>query len=70
VQRPVESLSGEVARAVLEKFAVEAVTLKARKPAPIGGVLQLAGVRMTRTRENADDTRAGRRPPIQDVNRR
>jgi hypothetical protein len=60
----------ELARAVLEKLAVEAVTVTARRATPIAGVLKLAGVRITRTREDADATRAGRQRPIQDVNRR
>lgn len=52
--RLVESLSDEIARAVLAKFDVQAVTVTARKPTPIAGVLQFAGVRVTRTREDVD----------------
>jgi hypothetical protein len=55
---------------VLEKFAVEAITVMARKPTPIAGVLKFAGVRITRTPVDADGTGAGRQGPIQDVNRR
>jgi dihydroneopterin aldolase len=54
--RLVESLSDGIARAVLSKFDVEAVTVTARKPTPIAGVLQFAGVRITRTREDVDGT--------------
>jgi dihydroneopterin aldolase len=52
--RLVESLSDGIARAVLSKFDVEAVTVTARKPTPIAGALQFAGVRITRTREDVD----------------
>jgi dihydroneopterin aldolase len=52
--RLVESLSDGIARAVLEKFDVEEVTVMARKPTPIAGVLKFAGVRITRTREDLD----------------
>jgi len=53
--RLVESLSDRIARAVLTQFDVEAVTITVRKPTPISGVLQYAGVRITRTREDLDD---------------
>jgi dihydroneopterin aldolase len=52
--RLVESLSDGIARAVLEKFDVEEVTVTARKPTPIAGVLRFAGVRITRTRDDLD----------------
>lgn len=50
----VEALGDRIARAVLEKFDARAVTVTVRKPTPIAGVLQYAGVRITRTRENPD----------------
>jgi len=50
----VESLSDRIARAVLSKFDVESVTVTARKPTPIAGVLRYAGVRITRTRDDLD----------------
>ncbi len=48
----VEALAERIARAVLAKFDAEAVTVTVRKPTPIAGVLQYAGVRLTRTRED------------------
>lgn len=48
----VEALADRIARAVLGKFDVEAVTVSVRKPTPIAGVLQYAGVRIRRTRED------------------
>ena len=48
----VEALGDRIARAVLGKFDAEAVTVTVRKPTPISGVLQYAGVRLTRTRED------------------
>lgn len=48
----VEALAWRVARAVLEKFDAEAVTVTVRKPKPIAGVLEHAGVRITRSRED------------------
>ena len=48
----VEALADRVARAVLGKFDAEAVTVSVRKPTPIAGVLQYAGVRIRRTRED------------------
>jgi len=49
--RLVEALAARIARAVLEKFQAERVTVTVRKPKPIAGVLEYAGVRITRTRE-------------------
>jgi len=46
----VEALGERIARAVLEKFDVDAVTVTVRKPKPIAGVLEHTGVRLTRTR--------------------
>ena len=48
----VEALADRIARAVLGKFPADAVTVTVRKPTPIAGVLQFAGVRITRTRED------------------
>jgi len=46
----VEALGERIARAVLSKFDVDAVTVTVRKPKPIAGVLEYTGVRLTRTR--------------------
>ena len=48
----VEALGDRIARAVLEKFDADAVTVTVRKPTPIAGVLQYAGVRICRTRDD------------------
>ncbi len=48
----VEALGERIARAVLEKFDVVAVTVTVRKPKPIAGVLEHTGVRITRTRDD------------------
>jgi len=48
----VEALAERIVRAVLAKFDAQAVTVTVRKPTPIAGVLQYAGVRVTRTRED------------------
>jgi dihydroneopterin aldolase len=48
----VEALADRIARAVLDKFDADAVTVSVRKPTPIAGVLESAGVRITRTRED------------------
>jgi dihydroneopterin aldolase len=47
----VEALAERIAQAVLAKFDAEAVTVSVRKPTPISGVLQYAGVRVTRSRD-------------------
>ena len=47
----VEALAERIARAVLSKFDAEAVTITVRKPKPIAGVLEHAGVRITRRRD-------------------
>ncbi len=49
----VEALGDRIAHAVLSKFDADAVTITVRKPKPISGVLDYAGVRITRTREDA-----------------
>ena len=48
----VEALGERIAQAVLEKFDAAAVTVTVRKPKPIAGVLDYAGIRLTRTRED------------------
>lgn len=50
--RLVESLGERIAEAVLAKFDVEAVTVTVRKPKPIAGVLDYAGIRITRRRKD------------------
>lgn len=50
--RLVEGLGDRIARAVLDKFDADAVTVSVRKPSPIAGVLSYAGVRIRRTRED------------------
>ncbi len=51
--RLVEALGERIAAAVLAKFDADAVTLTVRKPKPIAGVLEHAGIRITRTRADA-----------------
>jgi len=48
----VEALGERIARAVLSKFDADAVTVTVRKPKPIAAVLDHAGVRIRRTRED------------------
>lgn len=48
----VEALGERIARAVLEKFEAQAVTVTVRKPKPIAGVLDYAGIRIRRTRKD------------------
>ena len=48
----VEALADRIAKAVLSKFAADAVTVSVRKPTPIAGVMRYAGVRITRTRDD------------------
>lgn len=50
--RLVEALGERIARAVLERFDARAVTVTVRKPKPIAGVLDHAGIRITRTRDD------------------
>lgn len=50
----VEALGERIARAVLEKFDAERVTVTVRKPKPIAGVLEWAGIRITRTRAGSE----------------
>ena len=49
----VEALGERIASAVLARFDADAVTVTVRKPTPIAGVLRYAGVRITRTRDDA-----------------
>jgi 7,8-dihydroneopterin aldolase/epimerase/oxygenase len=48
----VEALGDRIARAVLAKFDADEVVVTVRKPTPIAGVLQYAGVRIARTRDD------------------
>ncbi len=50
--RLVEALGQRIASAVLSKFDADAVVVTVRKPKPIAGVLEYAGVRLRRTRED------------------
>ena len=50
--RLVEALGQRIADAVLEKFDAEWVTVWVRKPKPIAGVLDYAGIRITRRRDS------------------
>ena len=52
--RLVESLGERIAEAILSKFPVESVTITVRKPQPIAGVLDYAGIRITRHRSHLD----------------
>jgi dihydroneopterin aldolase len=47
----VEALGERIAQALLSKFDADWVSVTVRKPKPIAGVLQHAGVRITRFRE-------------------
>ena len=44
----VEALGHRIAAAVLDGFPLDAVTVTVRKPSPIAGVLEYAGVRVRR----------------------
>lgn len=48
----VEALGDRIARAILQTFGVDAVTVTVRKPTPIAGVLEHTGVRIRRSRED------------------
>ena len=48
----VEALGDRIARQVLDKFDADAVVVTVRKPTPINGVLQYAGCRIRRTRDD------------------
>ena len=47
----VEALAERIAAAVMDKFDADAITVTVRKPKPIAGVLEHAGVRIRRTRQ-------------------
>jgi dihydroneopterin aldolase len=47
----VEALGQRIAEAILGKFDADAVTVTVRKPKPISGVLEHAGIRIRRERE-------------------
>jgi len=47
----VEALGERIAAAVLDKFDALAVTVTVRKPKPIAGVLEHAGIRIRRSRQ-------------------
>lgn len=49
--RLVEALGERIAEAILGKFDVDAVTVTVRKPRAISGVLEYAGIRITRRRD-------------------
>ena len=49
----VEALGERIAQAILSKFDAEAVTVTVRKPKPISGVLEHAGIRITRSQKDA-----------------
>ena len=50
--RLVEALGQRIADAVLERFDAEWVSVTVRKPKPIAGVLEHAGIRITRRRKS------------------
>jgi dihydroneopterin aldolase len=49
----VESLGERIAEAILSKFPVDEVLVTVRKPKPIAGVLDYAGIRIRRGREDS-----------------
>jgi dihydroneopterin aldolase len=59
--RLVEALAERIAQAVLERFDVDAVTVTVRKPKPVAGVLDHAGVRIRRERPRPPSV-AARKP--------
>lgn len=48
----VEALGERVAAALLAEFEMESVTITIRKSKPLAGVLDFAGIRMTRSRKD------------------
>jgi dihydroneopterin aldolase len=52
--RLVESLGERIASEILSRFSVDSVTVTVRKPKPIAGVLDYAGIRITRDRKDLD----------------
>ncbi len=55
--RLVEALADRIAHAILGKFDALGVVVTVRKPTPIAGVLQYAGCRVSRRREELVDTK-------------
>jgi dihydroneopterin aldolase len=50
--RLVESLGERIASEILTRFPVDSVTVTVRKPKPIAGVLDYAGIKITRVRKD------------------
>jgi 7,8-dihydroneopterin aldolase/epimerase/oxygenase len=51
-----ERLAGEIARRVMEKFSLNKVTVRCRKPrVPVKGFIQCAEVEITRSSRSTDD---------------
>jgi dihydroneopterin aldolase len=50
--RLVEALGERIAEAILTRFSVDAVTVTVRKPKPIAGVLDYAGIKISRNRSD------------------
>ena len=50
--RLVEALGERIAEAILSQFSVDAVTVTVRKPKPIAGVLDYAGIKISRNRSD------------------
>ena len=50
--RLVEALGERIAEAILSRFSVDAVTVTVRKPKPIAGVLDYAGIKISRNRSD------------------
>jgi dihydroneopterin aldolase len=50
--RLVEALGERIAEAILTRFSVDAVTVTVRKPKPIAGVLDYAGIKISRNRND------------------
>jgi dihydroneopterin aldolase len=48
----VEALGERIAEAILTRFSVDAVTVTVRKPKPIAGVLDYAGIKISRNRSD------------------
>jgi dihydroneopterin aldolase len=50
----VEALGEDIAAALFERFPIERVTIQVRKSKPIAGVIESAGVRITRSRSDGE----------------
>ncbi|MBW2272423.1 MAG: dihydroneopterin aldolase [Deltaproteobacteria bacterium] len=55
----VEALGENIVAALFERFAIDWVTIEVRKAKPVSGVIESAGIRITRTRAG-EDTRGPR----------